>query len=643
MRLTELTAYAEQKYQIREEFKWADFPGFSVLVNPKTGKWAALLMRKWDPVIEEMTELCDLKCGRKTLLEEPFSYLSSPFRMHGQKWIGVRFTGTTDPKVILRLFDKALQADDEGGFTIVLEEPVRKEGSLQGASSGTDGAFVPTAAGAPSQGIVSGGTVYRETELPAYWPGYVRAQDTVPEKIRKMKKLYEYGSGSFHQKCRNFYLQGMFMQDYEDNCPWNGDFFHYFPTYHDLNVKQLRGYFTWRTRIRRGEYTKTSSSFAFMYLYELLNGIGVSSPEESLQKMREFETGYVEAGYGDPAMKANLRRWMLDLSVLKNIPPEHVSAFADSEALKRDRSLSVLRQPSKYQDEEVYDALCVFGGNHLSSSPTGEKGRKLFAAVWKRALELYREGQKDFFTVCFGKPGEYPWHPLANAVYWERNAFENREYVMNDCRRYRSRDGVWTEIRYEKLFFDLQKIRGLMHAADLKIRRYLKTGHYLREKADEAWAVPYVEAVLEEDRQEEIEAARPKININLSGLEQIRKDADLTRESLLTEEDRKDAEEVPVPYIQVPEQRMAVEEAEPAGISNLDRLHTQILISLIRGEDVRKLLRENMLMPSLAADTINDAFYEELGDIVVECEEDRLVLVEDYIMDLESLIGYNGE
>ena len=34
MNLSELTAYAEEKYHIREEQKWDDFRSFSVLTDP---------------------------------------------------------------------------------------------------------------------------------------------------------------------------------------------------------------------------------------------------------------------------------------------------------------------------------------------------------------------------------------------------------------------------------------------------------------------------------------------------------------------------------------------------------------------------------------------------------------------------------
>ena len=112
------------------------------------------------------------------------------------------------------------------------------------------------------------------------------------------------------------------MEDYEDDAPWNGEFQHYFPTYHDLNIRQLRGYFTWRTHVRKGNFQPTSASIAYIYIYELLNGIGTKSPEDTLQKMLAFEAGFLDSGVGDQRMRGNLRRWMLEYAVLYHIPPD---------------------------------------------------------------------------------------------------------------------------------------------------------------------------------------------------------------------------------------------------------------------------------------------------------------------------------
>ena len=64
LELSELTAYAKEKYQIQEQRKWPELPGLSVLADPETGKWAALLMRQWDEESGSEIQRCDIKCGR---------------------------------------------------------------------------------------------------------------------------------------------------------------------------------------------------------------------------------------------------------------------------------------------------------------------------------------------------------------------------------------------------------------------------------------------------------------------------------------------------------------------------------------------------------------------------------------------------
>jgi hypothetical protein len=44
-------------------------------------------------------------------------------------------------------------------------------------------------------------------------------------------------------------------------------------------------------------------------------------------------------------------------------------------------------------------------------------------------------------------------------------------------------------------------------------------------------------------------------------------------------------------------------------------------------------------MPSLAADAINEAMMDEIGDTVLISEGDTLILVEDYIEDIRQYLG----
>ena len=121
------------------------------------------------------------------------------------------------------------------------------------------------------------------------------------------------------------------MEDYEDDAPWYGNLMICFPVYHDLNVRQLRGYFTWRTQIRKGHFSRTCSSFAYLYIYELLNGISTRNASDSFAKLQDFRHGYTDTDMGDITMKGNLRRWLFEFAVTYALPAETALRFVDAD------------------------------------------------------------------------------------------------------------------------------------------------------------------------------------------------------------------------------------------------------------------------------------------------------------------------
>ena len=171
-----------------------------------------------------------------------------------------------------------------------------------------------------------------------------------------------------------------------------------------------------------------------------------------------------------------------------------------------------------------------------------------------------------------------------------------------------------------------------------------------------------MEAVIEADKAAAEEAAKPKIIIDLSGLDKIRLDAQITRDSLLTEDEMREqapepeqiseliSEQTPDPAPRQEEQsaqlmtQAATEsskgEEKPAAIEipSLDDTQAQILLSVMRGEPVAGLIREKALMPSVVTDAINEALFDEIGDNVLTCEGDEITLVEDYREDLELVL-----
>ena len=134
-------------------------------------------------------------------------------------------------------------------------------------------------------------------------------QNFLPDQYRKMREISRWqddpkgGAGRWLSEAELFYRQGLLMADFEDDCPYNGTFKSYFPTYNAMSDRQLRGYFTWRAQVRRKKVEETSTSFAFLYLYELICGIGVDNPLDGFRKIKAFWESYraYEPGTGSRA------------------------------------------------------------------------------------------------------------------------------------------------------------------------------------------------------------------------------------------------------------------------------------------------------------------------------------------------------
>ncbi|MBQ3368374.1 TerB N-terminal domain-containing protein [bacterium] len=452
----------------------------------------------------------------------------------------------------------------------------------------------------------------------------------IPAKIWEMMQLYEYGDGSYAQQKKNFLRQGEFMKDFEDSYDgWSGKCTYFSPAYHDLTLSQLRKYFTWRTKARKGDFQPIESPFAYLYLSELLCGIGAETPEETLKKMADFETGFVNSGFADTLLKMHLKNWMFEYAVIHGMQPETVMQHADPQILAHDTYMTILKNPASKNDNEIFLALSFFAEKDLFLSPVvsegGNRGKHLFAELWRCVSAKYNECGLDFFTECFGQIYTIKWHPLFNALYHDDCADSDKECRIDECRRYFCKNGVWYEEYYEKMMFDKEKFYALLHEGERVFRKYLKIGRTLRKKPDESWATQYAEAVVAADKKAETEAKRPKINIDISGLDKIRSDAALTRESLLTEDEIEEetaAETVP--------------ENEENGL--LDKIHTEILRNLLKTGSADEYIKAAHLMPSVVADTINATLFDEIGDNILECDGKTLAIIEDYVEEVEKLL-----
>ena len=593
MTLSDLTKYAEKNFGIRERHRQTGFPEVSELCHQKTGGRLALLMRQWDRESGEIIEVCDLKCGKMGSFLSGYNFIYKPFRMKGDDWVGIKFDSHTDRELVQMLFKYAFDKESlTGSFTFTLN-----------------------AAGAPSNN-------FKDTPL---FTANLIPDSSIPEKIRQMQQMYSYGAATPEKRAENFYRQGKFMEDYEDDFFWNGEVNkQYYTTYHDLNVKQLRGYFTWRTKIRKGVFEKAPDSFIYIYIYELLNGIGTKSAEEGLKKLQEIYDGVVRLSANSSFIQGNINRWLPDFIIVNGLPVSELEKYYQP-VITVDRNLLTLLHPETKPDSVVLETLFSLA-NRTKPFKLPEEGLHLAAEIWRYAIKNYTE-DGGLMTKIFAGTGRYIWQPLANAVFYSGNLQDNI-YEVNEIRKFLHRNGVWYIQCYNHNYFADRQLLKVLHLTEARLRRYFSTGRYLKEDLTESWFLPYINAVLEDDERKKEEALRPKVNINLDSLENIRQNAAQTRDSLLTEDEIFEVSEIQTVKEETPQQ----EETD---------VETKILVMLLKGENPETLIKAHRLMPTIVADTINEKFYDEIGDNVIECEGNTLKIVEDYKEDLKNLEAVN--
>ena len=580
-------------------------------------------------------ERCDLKYS--AFRELPVrDYLTQGFRMPG--WLGVRFGAETERAFLLHVFDLAVE-----------EEAEKVEG------------------------------YYRETAIPG--------RSELPARI---EAIYA---------CEDFLSAARAMEDYEDNCPFAGTVPLYQPEYRDLTPNELRGYFTWRAALRRGEVSPHCDAFVYLYLSELMLGVGVANAAEALDCMDVFASAYFSAGYGSEALQRNFKNWRFEYAVLNRVDAARVRAYENPALRHWDEALTALLEPEKQSDEAVFAALAELGGKKLtearSAKGLGDKAAFYYAAIWRSSAPL-------LFAACFGNLRMRAWKPFSDAprlkVVCER-AGQGFSYQLNELRSFAATGNGFTEYSYLRQQFDSKCFFAFLKEADTALRV-----RYLRGKALKTASVTQDAALQEAFERafascEAMEAAQKlaAVPVRREKLADIRAAAAVTTAALLTEaetgaerEERKRWEAQKLPAEKDPglaermngedckqtgtaernasgegklgqqgasrhieEIRLAAAGATPAELANrsemkqtdkaertaiLDAFERRCLAALLRGESVRAKLRAAHCLTSLFAERVNEKLYEHFQDICLASEGEALFLVPDYQEEIETVL-----
>ncbi|MCD8082885.1 MAG: TerB N-terminal domain-containing protein [Clostridiales bacterium] len=452
-----------------------------------------------------------------------------------------------------------------------------------------------------------------------------QARRLPPREYRSMRALASGSPFSHDNDAKIFYLQAKYMEHFEDDCPYDREVTHYYPTYQSLSTSELRGYFTWRSRLRRGDLEKTSLSYAYLYIYELLHQIGSKTKEEGLDALLWFYTQY---GALDARIQRHTRQWIIDYAIYYDLPAEQIRDLTNADF---DEALTALRSCDTVSDETLFAAILRLSSYRPEKSRAykqiPEEFANILCAAYRRQNDRYaRRYGRPYSQKLYGKPFRTWYSPFRAAVFYDRKNFHHYEYHLSPAQRYFCEEKQWN---MERDYLSPQRSRDLgvfVRTADRLIREAYDVKPPLKPGNETKTMVQFISEAIAEQKKR----TAAKIDFDLSKLSGIRKSSDAVGQKLMTEEER---------YVETvsDEEIKADENPSPAEcILSGDEL--RFLQILLYGGDLQGFLSEKHRMASVLAEAVNEQLYDEFADTVIEFDGNTPVLVEDYLDDLKGMI-----
>lgn len=446
-----------------------------------------------------------------------------------------------------------------------------------------------------------------------------------PPEYTEMRKLALQRKYIFAPAAEIFYIQAKFMENFTDDFEYHGQFLRSFPTYREMSNLQLRGYFSWRTAVRKCKIEKTCISFVYVYLYELLNLIGAADPEDVFFKLKNFAAAYSEY---DKRVQGTVSKWLIDFAAYYNLDPR---LLKDSEFLKNDGALLRLMNYEENTPAEALGAIENFSSYKIRDAAFYKKfPERTEAAVYNvfgMLLEYYTTFENgNIYEKLFGKKLHEPHFIFDQAVFYEKAPHPDCVYEINGIYRYICRDNKWSIERFYPQKDKAGKVGSILKGIDSALR--LKFGFKPQIKSPELSrdTERIIKETVDTAFAEERKAAAPKIEIDVSKLQSIRDTADITRDKLIVDEEEPTEQIIP--------------ESEPAKAeATADEPYLKVLKALFCGADPEKTARDSGIMLTVAIDEINERLFDDFGDTVIIFNGDTPEIIEDYKEDLKGMFN----
>jgi hypothetical protein len=457
-----------------------------------------------------------------------------------------------------------------------------------------------------------------------------------------MRQIADMFSRDIHGHSFIFCDQAAFMCDFEDDYAEYAPFTGSVPCYEYMGHRQLRTYFTWRARVRRGQVTNVSPGYALVYVYELLNNIGVEDPIDGFGKLVGFWNAFRQHA---PSLDGYMPRWLKDYYVYYGLPDTFQSLAVQYGLVEHYPEVFVYDSDETafnvYSDISRYDA-------RKSRFFEGENARHMtdgFLFVIERFRELCAAAGKCFEDLIYPVSASRRWRTLfGDALFYPSREQPDRKVVISKREWYYFKKDHWMRRGTMTSSAGRDFVTYMMRATESELRSAVRYTYNIRAKE---LYYPTELRRMGIDVNATIRAAvaeyfaianKKRVVVDDASLSRIRKEASDTRDMLLVPEDVAEPSSPPADAETSPGTADgAAPEARDVWaelLASLTSAEADALASALRGGDIREAAAAAGVMPEVLADGINQKAMDALGDVILEFDGAASVY-EDYA---ESLI-----
>lgn len=463
-----------------------------------------------------------------------------------------------------------------------------------------------------------------------------------------------------------FYLQGTFVDDLTDNYNINIPCEYRTPTYNSLNVYQLRSYFSWRTFIRKSDFKSTEISYVYLYIYELLNGIGINNAIDGLNKLLEIWHYYRKY---DSNLDLYLPNWLKDYYIINNIKisyqeleEEYPIKLQNNQVLINEIMLGIYENKLEFYDYE--------SDYHILKSKIMEHK---YSFIIEMVIPLIFINLDKHFNMCgyafneilFGSIKRTDWEPFKDAIYYHNPIISDFNFSLNETEKYFKIQNKYYKETFVKSPYYKSLMGYILKNIDITFRECFKISRSLKinnnmlddifkhdrklyEFLTNGKIIDIINITIKKyliEKKTELnniinEKRKQNIVIDSDKFASIRASSNRVQEKLIVEEE----EEIKPSFKDQEELVNVSNDIFENLIANLNRAELEFIKKIIALDSRDALIsycKETNILYEVMIENINSKALEAIGDNLIEDYGDEIIIYAEYIESVKQKLGGN--